>query len=111
MNAIVKQIEELKRNLSYIHFKDHLSNEDYERINMLAAEIKRLQDSLKGTEGVAVKLTSKDGGYSFYLTEDDILCCGDEPTLFEDQAEAEAYLNKAHLNVNEYDVEFIKTTY
>ena len=111
MNETVKKIEDLKTSMSYIQFKDRLSSEDYETLNKLEAEIKELQASLKGVSGVAVKLTSIDHNYSFYLTDDPIICCGDEPTLFESEDEAQDYLDKARLVPSDYKIEFIEMTY
>ena len=109
MNKTVKKIEDLRRTLSYINFQDRLSSEDYKRIDELEAEIKQLQSELKGTKGVAVKLTRS--GHSFYLTNDSILCCGDEPTLFESEDEAQDYLDRAQLVPSDYKIEFIEMTY
>jgi hypothetical protein len=111
MNKTIKKIEDLKRRLSYIEFQDRLSSEDYKRIDAIKAEIKQLQQELKGVSGVAVKLTSIRGGYSFYLTEDSILCCGDDPSVFESEDEAQDYLDRARLVPSEYKIEFIKMTY
>lgn len=111
MNKIVKQIEDLKKTLSYINFKDRLSSEDYRRMDEIEAEIKQLQQELKGVSGVAVKLTSIRGGYSFYLTDDSILCCGDDPTVFENEDEAQDYLDRAQLVPSDYKIEFIEMTY
>ena len=111
MNKTVKKIEDLRRTISYINFQDRLSSEDYKRIDELEAEIKQLQSELKGTKGVAVKLTSISGGYSFYLTNDSMLCCGDEPTLFESEDEAQDYLDRAQLVPSDYKIEFIEMTY
>ncbi len=111
MNETVKKIEDLKRSMSYIEFKDRLDSEDREALKKLKAEIKELQASLKGVSGVAVKLTSLESNYSFYLTEDAILCCGDEPTLFESEEEAQDYLDRAKLVPSEYKIEFIEMTY
>jgi hypothetical protein len=111
MNKTVKKIEDLRRTLSYINFQDRLSSEDYKQIDEIEAEIKQLQSELKGTKGVAVKLTSIRGGYSFYLTNDSMLCCGDEPTLFESEDEAQDYLDRAQLVPSDYKIEFIEMTY
>lgn len=111
MNKIVKKIEDLRRTLSYINFQDRLSSEDYKQIHEIEAEIKQLQQELKGVSGVAVKLTSIRGGYSFYLTDNSILCCGDEPTLFESEDEAQDYLDRAELVPSDYKIEFIEMTY
>ena len=111
MNKVVKQIEDLKKTLSYINFKDRLTSEDYRRMDEIEAEIKQLQQELKGVSGVAVKLTSIRGGYSFYLTDDSILCCGDDPTVFESEDEAQDYLDRAQLVPSDYKIEFIEMTY
>ena len=111
MNKTVKKIEDLRRSISYIEFQDRLSTEDYETIHKLEAEIKELQASLKGVSGVAVKLTRHGGNHSFYLTNDSILCCGDEPTVFENEDEAQDYLDRAELVPSDYKIEFIEMTY
>ena len=111
MHKTVKKIEDLRRTLSYINFQDRLTSEDYRRMDEIEAEIKQLQQELKGVSGVAVKLTSIRGGYSFYLTDDSILCCGDDPTLFESEDEAQDYLDRAQLVPSEYKIEFIEMTY
>lgn len=111
MNKTVKKIEDLRRSISYIEFQDSLSSQDYKRIDAIKAEIKQLESELKGTKGIAVKLTSIRGGYSFYLTEDSILCCGDDPTIFESEDEAQDYLDRARLVPSEYKIEFIEMTY
>ena len=111
MNKTVKKIEDLRRTISYINFQDRLSSEDYKRIDEIEAEIKQLQQELKGVSGVAVKLTAIRGGYSFYLTDDSILCCGDDPTVFESEDEAQDYLDRAELVPSEYKIEFIEMTY
>ena len=86
MNKTVKQIEELKRQISYIEFQDHLSSMDYEYIRKLNAEINELEKQVKGLTGVAVHVTYKDKAHhisdGWYLTDDENLCCSDEPTLF-----------------------------
>ncbi len=111
MHKTVKKIEDLRRTLSYINFQDRLTSEDYRIMDEIEAEIKQLQQELKGVSGVAVKLTSIRGGYSFYLTDDSILCCGDDPTLFESEDEAQDYLDRAQLVPSEYKIEFIEMTY
>ncbi len=111
MNKTAKKIGDLRRTLSYINFKDRLSSDDYKKMDEIEAEIKQLQSELKGTKGVAVKLTSIRGGYSFYLTDDSILCCGDEPTVFESEDEAQDYLDRAQIVPSDYKIEFIEMTY
>ena len=111
MNKTVKKIEDLRRSISYIEFQDHLSSKDYETIRKIEAEIKELQASLKGLSGVAVKLTRHGSTSSFYLTANSILCCGDEPTVFEDEAEAQDYLDRAKLVPSDYKIEFIEMNY
>jgi hypothetical protein len=112
MNKTAKKIGDLRRMLSYINFKDRLSSDDYKRMDEIEAEINQLQASLKGTKGVAVKLTRNgSNSYSFYLTDDDVLCCGDEPTLFESEDEAQDYLDRARIVPSEYKIEFIEMTY
>ena len=111
MNKTVKRIEDLKRSISYIEFQDRLSSEDYKRIDELEAEIKKLQAELKGVSGVAVKLTRHGAKHSFYLTDDSILCCGDEPTVFDNEDEAQDYLDRAELVPSDYKIEFIEMTY
>ncbi len=112
MNKTVKKIGELRRMLSYINFKDNLTSKDYIRMDEIEAELSQLRASLKGTKGVAVKLTRNgSNGYSFYLTDDDVLCCGDEPTLFESEDEAQDYLDRARIVPSDYKIEFIEMTY
>lgn len=111
MNKIVQKIEDLRTQISYINFQDHLSQEDYERMDKLNLEIKELEKQLKGVKGVAVRCTSISGGYSFYLTNNSILCCGDKPTIFESEEEAQDYLDKARIVPSEYKIEFIEMSY
>jgi hypothetical protein len=114
MNETVKQIEELKRQISYIEFQDYLSSDDYVRIARLNKQIRSLEEQLKGLTGIVVHVTYKDtkhfGTNGWYLTDNESLCCSDEPVLFESLEEAKAYLEKAHLNSERYNVEFVEAT-
>jgi len=114
MNKTVKQIEELKRQISYIEFQDHLSSMDYEYIRKLNAEINELEKQVKGLTGVAVHVTYKDKAHhisdGWYLTDDENLCCSDEPTLFESLEEAKSYVEKADFKREEYNIEFVNIT-
>lgn len=114
MNEIVKKIEELGRQISYIEFQDHLSFEDEETISRLKNEIKELQQQLKGTKGIAVYVTYKDtahfGNNGWYLSDDPMLCCSNEPVLFDSKEEAQDYLDKAKLDPEMYNIEFKEIT-
>lgn len=114
MNQTVKEIENLKRQISYIEFKDYLSYDDEEAISELKRQIKELKRQIKGLKGVAVRVTYKDtahfGNSGWYLTDDKTLCSSDEPVLFENKEEAEAQLAEADLDPEMYDVEFVETT-
>ena len=114
MNKTVKEIEDLKRRISYIEFQDSLSYDDEEAISELKRRIEELKRQIKGLKGVAVRVTYKDtahfGDSGWYLTDDKTLCCSDEPVLFETKEEAEAQLAKADIDPEMYDVEFIETT-
>ena len=114
MNQIVTQIEDLKRRISYIEFKDYLSYDDEETISKLKQQIEELEQQIKGLKGIAVYVTYKDtahfGNSGWYLTDDETLCCSDEPVLFETKEEAEAQLAKVNLDPEMYEIEFIEMT-
>ena len=114
MNETVKQIEELKREMSYIEFKEHLSSDDYVRIARLNKQIRSLEEQLKGLTGVVVHVTYKDtehfGTDGWYLTNDENLCCSQEPVLFESLEEAKVQVEKADFKKENYNIEFVETT-
>ena len=114
MNKIVKQIEDLKRQISYIEFQDHLSSIDYEYIGKLNNKIKELEKQLKGLNGIVVHVTYKDKAHhisdGWYLSDDTSLCCSSEPVLFESLEEAERQLKESNINLDRYNVEFVPTT-
>jgi len=114
MNEKVKKIEELKRRISYINFQNYLSPEDYAAMDELEAEIERLKAEVKGLKGIAVHVKYKDtehfGDKGWYLTDDDVLCCGNEPVPFDSREEAEKQLEKAKLDPDDYEFEFEEVT-
>lgn len=114
MNKIVKQIEELKNDISYIEFQDHLSSSDYMRISKLRDQIRELEKQIKGLKGIVVHVTYKDtkhfGTDGWYLSNDASLCCSSEPVLFESLEEAKRQLKESNINLDRYNVEFIETT-
>lgn len=110
MNNIVKKIDDLRSEISFINFSEHLTSEDYENIRKKEKEIEELKKLVSG-ELFAVMLTHKRYNYSFYLTAHSSLCCSDEPTWFDSKEEAEEYLNKAELNQDNYDIEIVKKVF
>lgn len=111
MDARVIKLEKLKNSISMIHFQDHLSSRDYERIRELEAEAAEVRKSLSGYEGVVCKVTpSYNKNAPFYFTGDRILCCGDEPTYFESEEEAKELYAKSDLADSNYEVEYYKET-
>lgn len=114
MNKIVKQIEELKTQISYIEFKDHLSSSDYAYLDQLKNEIEELEKQVKGLEGIVVKVSYKDKAHhisdGWYLTDNVSLCCSDEPTLFESLEEAQVQVEQADFDKENYNIEFVPTT-
>jgi len=114
MNQTVKEIEKLKRQISIIEFSDYLSYEDKEAIANLEKQIAELESQIKGLKGIAVHVTYKDkvhfGNAGWYLTDNAGLCCSDEPVLFDSREEAQEYLDKAKLDQEQYDVEFVEVT-
>ena len=115
MNALVKEIEGLKSRITSIELQDHVSPKEYDSIHSDEKRIEELRDKLKGYKGVAVKFVFRENNYSkrpFYLTDSPVTCFCDNPTVFEDVAEAKEYLDKAHIgNKDMYDIEFVEVTY
>lgn len=93
-NEIIQKIEDLRTSISYTYFKDFLDNEDYKRIDIWEKEIKRLESELDGNMICAL---IERGNSSFYLTHDKNLCCGQEPSWFENIHEAEEQLKLADI--------------
>lgn len=92
-----ERINELRKQASMIQFLSVLSEEDYKTLDKIDAEIKRLEAKQHG--GWVIKVTVHNTSdskfdYSYYLTEDETLCCCDEPTFFKTKKEAQAVLNK-----------------
>ena len=106
MNEIVKKIDELRNDISVMNFQERLSSEDYKSIHDMEAEIKTLLEKLKGVKLVALKLTHKQCKYTAYLTCSPNLCFCDNPTWFDSNEEAMAYLSRAQLNPNDYIIEY-----
>lgn len=110
MTENMKKIKELREQISYIEFKEHLSKEDYATIRKLKEEIKKINIE---DHGVCIQLVFAGPQYSktpFYFTGDETLSCGDEPTWFENEEEAMFLFKKSSLyqNRSEYIIELIK---
>jgi len=103
MTKNMEKINELKRQIAYIQFQEHLSMADYDKICELEQQI----DAIKNPEkGVAIQLVHAGPQYSktpFYFTGDETLCCGDKPTWFEDEIEAMFLFGKSSLAENRSD--------
>ena len=110
MTEAMKKVSELRHRISMIYMQDHLSSEDYKDIVELEHQIKQIKID---EHGVALKLVHAGPQYSknpFYLTDDEILSCGDEPTWFENEDELMAQFRKTSLykNKSDYILEVIK---
>ncbi len=116
MHKTIARLEELKKNLTLIDFKDYLSDSDYRLKDILKAEIKEVEAQAKGLTGVIVRLSyapemlDKYRQGAWYLTSNASLCFSDEPVLFEDQAEAERYVKDAEFNHSHFNIEYVPYT-
>lgn len=97
MNATEKRIAELVDRLTMINFKEHLSDEDYKRMDEIQEEINLLENQRNGWY---VEI-HHEGWRVRYLTSDKTLCFGDEPTYFESVEEAEEYIKNADVGNHE----------
>lgn len=115
MNDVVKEIERYKSGISNIEFQDHMTTDDYKKVSEYKDKIKELKKQMIGLSGVVVKCSYKDKEHyatdGFYLTNNPILCCCSEPTIFDNKDEAREYLQKAKLSDGMYDIQFINMKY
>lgn len=115
MNPLIKELGDLRTQLSVLNFVDYPTSRDKKEISNLEDQIKKISKELAGYKGVAVRFSYKGNGYGkdyFYLTTDDTLCFSESPAIFENRQEASEYLNKAKIdNLNQYNIEFIDTYY
>lgn len=102
MNPIVAKIERLRSRLACLNFKEYWSLNDYETEKILEREMDDLYKQLKGVKLVCARLDPDDS----YLTADDSLCFGGEPTWFDSEEEAMEYFKKAQLKHDRYKLVF-----
>lgn len=109
MKDEMKKIADVQDRLTSIWFQDHLSREDYAKIDELEAELKKLRDEFDTTDQWYVELVFKDNKKPFYLSNDPVTCISDAPYYFESKEEAEEYYNKSTLNKDkDFVVNFIQ---
>ena len=106
MNKIIKQIEDIKRDMSYCNFQDHLSREDYDWLDKQRKLIEELKKEVKGKTFYIGKFV-KDGFTKDYLTEDSHLCYGSSPCYFDSKEEVMEYYNKADIGEFGKSCEFV----
>ena len=105
MTKTQMRINELRTKASMIQFSSVLTENDYNTLAKIDAEIKRLESKQHGGWVVKVTVHNRNDSkydYSYYLTGDEILCCCDEPTFFKTKKEAQAVLNKHKLKDSQW---------
>lgn len=103
MTDIQKKISDLEYRISMIEFQDHLSSDDYKRLDSLEKELQELKSQLVPS-GYYVVLKFDWSTDPVYFTGDRILTCGSEPTYFESEEEAIELIKASTVSTTPYEI-------
>ena len=95
MNKIAKQIEDIRRDISYCYFQDTMTQKDYDWIDKQKKLIEELKKELVGKKFYIGKFI-KDT-HICYLGDEETLCYCDDPCYFDSKEEVMEYYNKARI--------------
>ena len=104
MTDIQKKISDIEYRISMIEFQDHLSSDDYKRLDSLKKELKDLKTKFVPSGYYVILKGFPDYFSVVYFTGDRILTCGDEPTYFESEEEAIRLLKASDVAKMPYEI-------